>query len=384
MRGYLIVAVVAALVTFAVLPLAIRASHRFGVLAQPDQARRLHDRATPVLGGIPMLFGFLSALAVAWRLGQFSEMFESSSEPIGIALAAIIITAVGVADDVWEVSPPAKIAGQTLAGSALYLFGTTLDSIQLPFSLGVIEISPDLTPLLTVLWVIGMANAINLVDGLDGLAAGIVSIGAGAFLLYSARLFENQLISGSNVGPLIAALACGVCLGFLPYNFRPAQIFMGDAGAMLLGVLLAASTMVVGGRAVQGVPVRGQTYFFFAPLLIPFIILAVPIGDTIRLFLQRTVRGSGFSTADREHLHYRLLDLGHGPRRTVTILWALTTLFSGLALVPLYFRSRWALAPVVLGLIATAGFAFYHPDLREERRQRRSGRLAASLEEDPR
>ena len=148
---------------------------------------------------------------------------------------------------------------------------------------------------------------------------------------------------------------------------------MGDAGAMLLGLLLAASTMVVGGRAIQ-VPVQRQTYFFFAPLFIPIIILAVPIGDTLRLVITRTIKRTGVATADRDHLHYRLVELGHGPRRTVIILCALTAIFSSFALAPLFFRSRLVLVPLVVALLGVIWFAGFHPQLREERREERQSR----------
>ena len=222
-----------------------------------------------------------------------------------------------------------------------------------------------------------MANAINLIDGLDGLAAGLVAVASGAFLLYGVNLFSNQLITGSNVGPLVAAILLGCCLGFLPFNFSPARVFMGDAGAMLLGLLLAASTMVVGGRAIQ-VPVARQTYFFFAPLFIPIIILAVPIGDTIRLVITRTIRRTGVATADRDHLHYRLVELGHGPRRTVIILCSLTAVFSGFVLAPLFFRSRLVLVPLVAALFGVIWFAGFHPQIRAERREERETRSLES------
>ena len=379
MRGYLTVAFVVACATAAVLPLMIRVSLRFDVLAEPDGERRLHLRPTPVLGGAAMCVGSLVGFVLAWRLGQFHEVFGSSSEVLGVAVGALIITAVGLADDIWEVSPPAKIAGQVLAGSAMYLLGTSLDQITLPF-IGIVQISADLAPLVTVLWVIGMANAINLIDGLDGLAAGIVAIASAAFLLYSTRLFDNQLISGSNMGPLLAAITLGVCVGFLPFNFNPARIFMGDAGAMLLGLLLAASTMVVGGRAVRGVQVPGQTFFFLAPLFIPVLILAVPIGDVVRLAIRRTIRRTGWATADRDHLHYRLVELGHGPRRAVVILWLLTTIASGFALAPLFFKSAFVFVPLFASLVGVALFSYFHPDLigqRRDERARRSAKLAS-------
>ena len=373
MRGYLIVALVAALLTAGLMPLAIGVGNRFGILAQPDGERRLHKRPTPLLGGAAMCIGVIGALLVAWRIRQFQDVFASSSEVIGVGIGALIITAVGLADDLWEVSPPAKLAGQVLAGSAMYLFGVTLDQVTLPF-IGNLQISADLTPLITVLWVIGMGQAINLIDGLDGLAAGIVAIASAAFLLYSSRLFDSDLISGSNMGPLVAAITLGVCVGFLPFNFNPARVFMGDAGALLLGLLMAASTVVVGGRAVQGVPVPGQTFFFLAPLFIPILILAVPIGDVVRLFITRTIRRTGWANAGRDHLHYRLIELGHGPRRAVVLIWMFTAILSAFALAPLFFKSAWVFAPLSVGLVGVSLTAFFHPDLIRRRREARRER----------
>ncbi len=372
MRGYGIIALVAAVVTALMIPLVRRIAWKFDIVDHPDGDRRIHTKATPLLGGVAMLTGFLAALFVASRMDQFNEMFVASSETTGIAVAAVIITAVGLVDDRRPMSAPAKMAGMILAGSALYFFGTTLDAITVPFTSGPIQISRDLAPLVTVLWVVGMSNAINFLDGLDGLAAGIVMIASGAFLLYSASLFDGSLITGSNVGPLIAALTCGICIGFLPFNFNPARIFMGDAGALLLGLLLAASTMVVGGRAVGNVPLRGQTYFFFAPIIIPLVILAIPIGDIARLMFTRAIGRSGVASANVDHLHYRLVQLGHGPRRTVVILCSITAILSGYALAPLFFRG-WGVRLVLISLFGfVVLFTIFHPDLRKARRLERT------------
>jgi UDP-GlcNAc:undecaprenyl-phosphate/decaprenyl-phosphate GlcNAc-1-phosphate transferase len=368
--GYLTIGLVAALVTAAMLPLVIRFGYHFGVLAQPDGERRLHAKAVPQVGGIAMLFGVLAGLFVAWRMQQFRDVFVSTSEPIGIVVGALIITGIGLIDDRLELSPPAKMAGIVLAGSSLYFLGVTLDQVQVPF-FGAIQISPDFTALVTVLWLVGMCNAINLIDGLDGLAAGIVAIASVAFFLYSTRLFDSGVIDGSNLGPLVAVVCGGVCLGFLPFNFNPARVFMGDSGALLLGLLLAVSTSVVGGRSVPGVRIPNQTYFFLAPLFIPLLILVVPIADTARLLVQRTVRRSGFSTADREHIHYRLVELGHGPRRTVLILWSLTTIASAFVLAPMFFSGQWPIIPLVILLVITVAFALLHPDLWKRRAARR-------------
>ena len=164
-----------------------------------------------------------------------------------------------------------------------------------------------------MLWVVLLAQAINLIDGLDGLAAGIVAIGGAALFLFADRLFKAGFLDGSNIAPLIAIIAVGMCVGFLPFNFHPAKIIMGDAGALLLGLMLAVPTITVGGRT--DVQFSGNTYFFFAPLVIPLVILGVPVVDTVFSFVRRVARGKSWSEADNDHLHHRLVRLGHGPRR---------------------------------------------------------------------
>ena len=163
-----------------------------------------------------------------------------------------------------------------LAATILYFLGVTWFQFKVPLA-GLVQLSPEWTPLLTALWVIAITNAVNLIDGLDGLAAGVVAIASGALAVYGLHLQHLGNLPTDNIGPLIAVVTCGICLGFLPHNFHPAKIFMGDAGALLLGLLMAASTMLIGGRTagtVGGVAARsGQTYFFFAPLFIPFFIL---------------------------------------------------------------------------------------------------------------
>ena len=272
MAEYLIVLVVAALVTWLLTPVVRRMAIRLGAVVSPD-ARRVHERPTPTLGGAAMYGGFLAALATASVLPQFRPVFRGTSEPLGLLIGATVMFAVGALDDLREVSPPAKLAGQVFSGSLLSLLGITLLFFRIPFA-GFVVLSPDLSPLLTVIWVALMANAVNLIDGLDGLAAGVVGIAGVAFFAYSLRLSDSGLLAGSNLAPLVAIIAVGVCVGFLPRNAHPAKIFMGDAGALFLGLLLAASTILVGGRTAD--QFSGQTFFFFAPLVIPFVILGVP------------------------------------------------------------------------------------------------------------
>jgi UDP-GlcNAc:undecaprenyl-phosphate GlcNAc-1-phosphate transferase len=300
-------------------------------------------------------------MLVAWQLSAFDTLFESSTAPIGIVIAAIVIWVVGVIDDLREVSAPAKIAGMVLAGSILSFAGVGILFFRIPFY-DLVILSPDLSALLTVLWVVGMANAVNLVDGLDGLAAGLVAIAAGAFFLYGLRLGEVGVIDDPNIGTLVAIIIAGLCLGFLPHNFHPARIFMGDGGALLLGLLLAASTMAVGGSTDE--PFSGQVYFFFAPLFIPLFILGVPILDTAFAIVRRATKRSGVATADKEHLHHRLMRLGHGQRRAVVILWLWTAVLSGFVLLPTYTGRGDAVVPLGVAALGFGLYVFFHPGIR--------------------
>jgi len=351
---------VAFLVTFALTPVVRRLAERRGAVVRPDE-RRVHTVPTATVGGVAMFVALVAAMAVAWRLDAFRPVFEDSSEPFGLLAAAAIIFAVGLTDDLREVSAPARVAGMVLAGSVLVRFGISILFLRIPFY-DLVLLSPDLSALLSVVWVVGMANAVNLVDGLDGLAAGIVAIASGSFFLYSEQLADAGVISANNIGPLIALITLGICLGFLPHNFNPARIFMGDGGALLLGLLMAASTMAVGGS--QNEPFSGQVYFFFAPLFIPLFILGVPIIDTAFAIIRRASRRSGVTSADKEHLHHRLMRLGHGQRRAVLILWAWTAALSGLVLYPAYTGEGDAVVPLAVVVLGFGLYVFFHPGMR--------------------
>jgi UDP-GlcNAc:undecaprenyl-phosphate/decaprenyl-phosphate GlcNAc-1-phosphate transferase len=311
-----------------------------------------------------MYLGFLAGMATATLVAQFDPVFRSTSEPLGVLLGATIIFLTGLVDDLREVSAPAKMAGQVLAGSALSLLGVSMLFFRVPFVDDVQVLSPDLAPLITVLWVVGMANAVNFIDGLDGLAAGIVAIAAGAFAFYSDRLFDLGLLpnESNSISPLIAVVAVGICVGFLPWNLHPARIFMGDCGAMLLGILMATSTLLVGGQTAEST--SGSTFFFFAPLLIPFVILGVPMLDTAWAILRRASRGANPAVADKNHLHHRLMRIGHGQRRAVFILWAWTAILSGLALVPVYTDRGNAFVPLGLAALGVGLYTILHPEVR--------------------
>ena len=359
MRPYLVVMAVAIAATAAAVPPLRVLSRRTGALAHPGD-RTVHATPTPILGGAALFFGLLVALVVAWRMEEFDAVFDTPGNVLGVVAAATVIWLTGLIDDLRDVSAPAKVAGQVLAGSILTLVGLTIIYFRVPF-LGFTVLPPDMSALITVLWVVGMANAVNLIDGLDGLAAGIVAIGAGSFFLYGWQLLDVGVIDPSNVGPLLAVVTVGICLGFLPFNFNPASIFMGDSGALLLGLLLASSTVAVGGQSDD--PFSGQSWFFFAPLVIPLFILGVPLIDTVFAVIRRARRRSGVATADKEHLHHRLMDLGHGHRRTVVILWAWTAVLSGFVLVPVFTNRGDGIVPIGLLALALLLFTLLAPRL---------------------
>jgi UDP-GlcNAc:undecaprenyl-phosphate GlcNAc-1-phosphate transferase len=309
-----------------------------------------------------MFMAFLIAVVVASQIPSLQVLFVGSSEPLGLVLGAGVIITVGLIDDVRDMSAPAKMAGQVLAAMVLVFLGVTMFQFKVPI-VGFYVLSPDVTPLLTALWVIVITNAVNLIDGLDGLATGIVAIASGALAIYGLRLVSLGILPADNLGPLIAVVAFGVSIGFLPHNLHPAKAFMGDAGALFLGLLLAASTMLIGGRTPD---VSGQTYFFFAPLFIPVFILGVPIADMAFAFIRRTARGTNFHTPDKDHVHHRLLRLGHGPRRTVAILWAWTAVLSGFLLYPLFDKKGNAVIPFGVIVLGLALYTLLHPGLRKE------------------
>jgi len=372
---YAVVFVVAVITTALATWPAISLATAIGYVDVPKD-RKVHARVTPYGGGAAMFVGFCVAMATAAAIPQFRPLFHASSEALGVVFAGTAIFIVGLIDDLRDMSAPAKMAGQVLAASILYFCGATMYQFHIPLTGQFVVLSPSIVPLVTAVWVIALTNAVNLIDGLDGLASGIVSIGSAALALYGLKLEGLGLLPLSNIGPLIAIIACGICLGFLVFNFHPAKIFMGDAGALFLGLLLSASTMVIGGRTP---PASGITYFFFAPLFLPFFILGIPILDMVMAFIRRTAKGTGFSTADKDHIHHRLLRLGHGHRRAVLTLWAWTAVLSSLVLTPLFIPSLTTVVPFA-AIVAGIGLVLlFWPDQRSRATEEPIEPLAPAL-----
>jgi UDP-GlcNAc:undecaprenyl-phosphate GlcNAc-1-phosphate transferase len=366
LADYVLIGAVAAVVTAIMTPVVRALAPRVGWVVAPN-ARSVHTSPIPHVGGLAMLIGFLVAFVTAWMLGSFELIFVDNSEPKGVLLAALIVFFTGFLDDIVDLAPPGKVTGVVLAGIVLSYFGATMFYFRVPF-FDVVILSSDWTPLVTVLWLLGMTQAINLIDGLDGLAAGIVAIAAASFFLYANKLNDLELLPDRNLGPLIAIITAGVCVGFLPYNFNPARIFMGDGGAFLLGMLLAVSTSVVGGRADPNTQdFVGQTFFFFAPLAIPLLILGVPILDTMFAIVRRLSKRQAIDVADKGHLHHRLMNLGHGHRRSVLILWAWTALLSAFVLYPVLSDDNPSYLTFGIGALGIVLYTVMHPTVRRKR-----------------
>ncbi len=327
-----------AMVTAAALtPLVAKMATRLGAVNQPRD-RGLSDEPTPLLGGTAIFAGVLLAGAI-WLPG--------GEETRAILGGAAVITAIGAIDDIFDIAPHWKLAGQFAAALIPVLAGVRVDNVTLPF-LGAIDLG-DLGGALTLLGIVAVMNVVNFSDGIDGLAAGVCMISAATFSVIAFDL-------GRDAAGVLAALTAGAALGFLFYNFHPASVFMGDAGSNLLGYLLAATT-------VQGAL---KTNAVIA-LILPLVILAVPFLDTGFVVAKRIKYGRPVYEADAWHFHHRLTNIGFSQRRTVIYLYCWTLIMAGLALalrfIPYsdndgHLHTGWALVMIALGLIALATSAY--------------------------
>jgi UDP-GlcNAc:undecaprenyl-phosphate GlcNAc-1-phosphate transferase len=350
---YLIVFGASAGVAFVATPLVRWLALRIGAVDHPSD-RKVHPRPTPTLGGLAMFLGLLAGLGTSRLLPVFDDLSRRSSEPLAALVAATAVVVVGAIDDLRSISPPAKAAGQVLAAGLMILAGVQLLWFVLP-GLGVLALSPDLAVPLTVLWTLAMVNAVNLIDGLDGLAAGMVAIAAAAFFVYMER--SPSTFGAGSAAALLSAIAAGVAVGFLPWNFHPARIFMGDSGAMLLGTLLAVATISGVGRNPYP-PTGGDLAVILIPLFVPLLVLAIPFLDVCFAIVRRVRRGRRITHADKEHIHHRLLDIGHSHRGAVLLMYLWSALISGSGLAVAFIDSRplvaatWVLAAAVFAATA--------------------------------
>jgi UDP-GlcNAc:undecaprenyl-phosphate GlcNAc-1-phosphate transferase len=313
--------------------------------------RDVHTRPTPRLGGIAMFIGIITAFGVASQLPQFHLIFAKPGVIFAILGSALIIVLIGVADDIWDLDWVTKLAGQIIAAGLLAWQGVQLTT--LPIVGGVIVLSSYTGLIITVFAIVLVMNAINFIDGLDGLVAGVAIIANSAFFIYSYILVTRSAAAEYfNLALLISAVLIGACVGFLPLNWHPAKLFMGDAGALLVGLLMATSAISVTGQVDLAVlQYSKQLVPAFIPILLPLAILLIPLLDFALAIFRRLLAGKSPFSADRKHLHHRLLDMGHSDIHAVLIFYSWTAVVSIGCLLFMYFDAIWGVLFIVVGLV---------------------------------
>ena len=260
-------------------------------------------------------------------------MFDGSTDLQAVLIGAGLVCLLGVADDIWGLDAVTKLAGQVLAAGVMVLQGVQV--LWLPIGGEAFSLPPSIGVTITVLVVVVTINAVNFVDGLDGLAAGLVAIAATGFFAFSYLLSRLEGLALAQSATLATAALIGVCVGFLPHNFNPARVFMGDSGSMLIGLLLAAATIsLTGGVDPNAVTALDVTAPTLLPLLMPVAVLLVPLFDLAFAVVRRTAAGRSPFAPDKQHLHHRLLEIGHSHSRAVLILytWSAVVAFGTTAL----------------------------------------------------
>lgn len=351
----LVLALISALVTFGMSLVVYRLSLRYGLYPK-IRARDVHTRPTPRLGGIAMFLGILVAMGAAYLLSsQFPVLrliFADPGTVIAILGASLLIVAIGVADDIWDLDWMTKLAGQFVAAGLVAWLGVQIYSLPIG---GLTVGSPWMSIVITLFAIVLVMNAINFIDGLDGLVAGVALIANACFLVYTYLL--QREINPTNyfsLAGVIAAILVGACAGFLPLNWHPAKMFMGDAGALLIGLLMATSAIAVTGQINPDTLSqlgRATLVPAFIPIILPFAVLIVPLLDFGLAVFRRLRAGKSPFSADRKHLHHRLLDMGHSHLHAVLIFYAWTAVLSVGCLL-FFFQPYWmAIVFIGVGLV---------------------------------
>ncbi len=339
MREYLVTVLLAAIITYLITPLVRDIAIKFGAVTA-IRTRDVHIAPTPRWGGLAMWLAMALTLVIANYLPLVHKSF--GQDATGIFLSGSFILFLGLLDDRFDLDPITKFAGQALAAGILLIYGVQI--LWLPID-GITTLPTNIGQLLTVLFVMVVINAINFIDGLDGLATGIVMICAASFFAFSYLLAVINGLNRAGAPSLITAVVIGLCLGFLPHNFHPAQIFMGDSGAMFLGLLISASAITLTGQVDASAITEENGGTALLPLFLPFTVLAIPLIDFMMAILRRVKAGRSPFTADREHLHHRIMRMGVSQQRTTVILYLWTAMFA----LPTVIA---AFVPIWIGLIS--------------------------------
>ncbi|OZG50184.1 MraY family glycosyltransferase [Bombiscardovia coagulans] len=345
MRVYILVAAVAGGATWLVTPLIRHLAIRIGAVGQV-RARDVHTVPTPRMGGLAMLVGFAVAMLFASRIPFISGLFETGHQAWVILIGAVAVCLLGMADDLWDLDWMLKLAGQLLI--SVFVSWGGIQIISLPLG-SLVTASPSLSMAITAFLIVASINAVNFVDGLDGLAAGIVAIGGIAFGAYS-YIIARISPSYASMATLIDVALVGICVGFLLHNWHPAKLFMGDSGSMLLGYLITCASIVVTGR-LDPATIHTSIYLpAFMPILLPILVLFLPVLDMCLAIVRRLSHGQSPMHPDRMHLHHRMLRIGHSVPSAVLILWGWAALFSFGSLTILFVPAGYAF----IGFVAAA------------------------------
>jgi UDP-GlcNAc:undecaprenyl-phosphate GlcNAc-1-phosphate transferase len=330
-RAYLFIMAVAAIITFSATYFTIRMSRKH--LVMPEiRDRDTHTIPTPRIGGLAMLAGLFAALLVAGSLSWFNSVFDEPQRILAVVSAATVIVIIGVLDDFFDLDWTIKLAGQVLAAGILAWQGVQIVSLPIGgLVIGSYAVSMVITIFLTVL----IMNAVNFIDGLDGLVAGVVLIGTSAFFLYTYLITQQTSPTNYfNLASLISAIVVGIAAGFLPFNWHKAKIFMGDSGSTLLGLLMATAALAVTGQIDPAAVTSRVLAPAFLPIVLPLAILMLPLLDLLLAVIRRVRAGKSPFRADKSHIHHKLQDLGHSHVGSVLVfyLWTAVISFGGLSL----------------------------------------------------
>lgn len=338
MFKYIFAFITAVVVSVVLTPLIIALAHKIGAIDVPKDDRRVHTVPIPRIGGLSLFFAFLISVSI------FSDL--ESQKIFGLILGSLIIVITGLVDDVKGINAKSKLAMQIIAASVLYYYGFRVEFFTNLLNVGDIISIGMLSFPITIFWIVGITNTINLIDGLDGLAVGISTIAA-LTLAYVSFYF------GRSEALLLSVIIIGANMGFLPYNFNPAKIFMGDTGSLFLGFLLAAISIEGAIKSATAIAV-----------LIPIMTLGLPIFDTTFAIIRRWINKRPLMEADKGHLHHRLMSMGIDHRKTVLILYLIGTLL-GISVI-LLINNLVVNTVITMGI---TGFLVYIPILVTTRRK---------------
>ncbi|GAA2008502.1 MraY family glycosyltransferase [Catenulispora subtropica] len=396
MREYLLAMTVALAVTL-LLGGPIRAlSIRFG-LVPAIRDRDVHKTPIPRMGGLAMFVGLAAAIKVAEHFPMLERnVYHTADTMQALLWGAFLVVVLGVVDDKYELDPLTKLAGQIFAASVMVVKGIQISWLVIP-GIGIVAVDPTLSIVLSVFLVLLLMNAVNFVDGLDGLAAGITCIAGLASFAYCYRLAVSYKLTGATAPALIAIVTVGVCLGFLAHNWDPARMFMGDTGSMLLGMLLAATSITVMGgidpyqlgenisQTVTQTSTVHKLVPAYLPLIMPVSVTLLPIADMVMAVVRRTKAGMSPLAADKGHLHHRMLQIGHSKRRAVLIMYFWAALVAFVTVLFAVTPSRQpvvylAIAMTLLGLLLLLGprLGDHRERLRAKAPTRRGGAAAGA------